>query len=1442
MLPESLIRIMLKINPNIVANYKGRNIDIYLEALEKGYEMTNTQIRKFSNKDDDMKKILKIRPDYIKYYIGYNANIYIEAIKAGYELSENQIENVIYEDINGFKEILKVRPDYVKYYHGSDISVYLEAINLGYEIEEEQFNKIRKRIDNEIVSQILEVAPHYIKYCHGNASNKEYISAIKGGYKITEEELKKFEANDIVMIALIKQDFHYIKSYTGDNISVYLEALKNKEYEMTKEELWHFMWSDSFKEILKLRPNYIEYYESSNESFYEEAINNGYELTEERIKKLSKSETVMNKALEKDVSYIKYYTGHKLSPYINAVKKGYELTEEELKKFFAIATIDDSCKLIHEKPSYIEYYTKVDIFYVKVYLEALKSYEFSQDIMTRISIDSSLTKEIIKVKPDYIKYYTGVDEDVFQVALDNGYNLTEENIKTCSKSTTIMKAAIAKDIKYIDYYTGDDLSLYVEVLRKNSDYKLDDEIITKIAEDDNVMIELIQNNPKYINYYYGDDERVFQAFLNTGHELTEEYIDRFAYSTVIMSRAIDIDYHYIKKYEGYDLSVYIKAIKKGYKLQEEDFYRIKATKETMEELLTIDPNYIKYYKGNEELFYQIALDKGFELNKENIKKCSHSDTIMYAALEIDYNYIKYYSGENEEVFLKAISLGYSPTKGDIIDKPYLTEIDCIMEILIKKDQSMIIYYTGSNIEQMSLLTNYSKKIQWDILKFYKGNKEDLLNNYDFFCSFLNYLSIPIDKFLQYSFGSKYDWLPDMKKIYSTNIEEFLKVKNYFFQNYYNNQNDNVVSISNFLELLKNYARYPELCSSIINNKENLSDNEKRKIKYLFSQDKILFDNLQTIDDMKDVNQKIKNKYLEMLENSNNIDEVKNVLCQLLFGSTYNDLLKKLATYGNTMELKKLAFNDKNSKIINDLIQEMQIYTTMIEEISNFNDINYLKQMIKKALDNIDLTLECSTFFNQFEEKMRVLYENDIKEMLTNTSKIKRTDKIIDQEKSTKYGIEVLDFSDKLYTLLVHVRNEHTENLDDLINGKSSGKMNFICLSAISNRNQIYYRNPKTYQIIFGYDKIPEGSFIMSSISNMGSNGSISRNNSEVSEVKRTQRGVLETSSAVTGHNSELLMYREGLKPSCIILPGGREPTKEEIEIAKKYNLKFVITQDIRKTISNPKEIEYEDDNSKNNTDNESPKIAELKQLKEELLSAISPSKEDGPRKIAIFSDAHALFEPTLAILEDARKKGITEIYSLGDNIGTGPNPSEVIELLKEYKVKSIIGNHELYMLEGVEKFKEHLDRTHSYRKAKENSEWTREKLSEEQKERIKLYPQMITLKIGGKKLLLCHHINDYNTGKLLVNPEEFDKVLQGHEHFEKTKENVHTLSGAGIGTAGKGKAYYLVLTEKKEGGYDMEIIYVDYDLENVRQDINISTLTKEDKEKITDWSKIGKGR
>ena len=124
------------------------------------------------------------------------------------------------------------------------------------------------------------------------------------------------------------------------------------------------------------------------------------------------------------------------------------------------------------------------------------------------------------------------------------------------------------------------------------------------------------------------------------------------------------------------------------------------------------------------------------------------------------------------------------------------------------------------------------------------------------------------------------------------------------------------------------------------------------------------------------------------------------------------------------------------------------------------------------------------------------------------------------------------------------------------------------------------------------------------------------------------------------------------------------------------------------------------------------------------------------RQIAILTDVHGLLEPLEAILEDIRRRGITDIFSLGDNIGEGPNPAETINLLEENGVISLAGNAEEYVRLGLEAF------PYIGGLRKEKSLWTLSKLGEKEKGIIELYPHFIELTIGGKNVGLCHFAND----------------------------------------------------------------------------------------------------
>lgn len=71
------------------------------------------------------------------------------------------------------------------------------------------------------------------------------------------------------------------------------------------------------------------------------------------------------------------------------------------------------------------------------------------------------------------------------------------------------------------------------------------------------------------------------------------------------------------------------------------------------------------------------------------------------------------------------------------------------------------------------------------------------------------------------------------------------------------------------------------------------------------------------------------------------------------------------------------------------------------------------------------------------------------------------------------------------------------------------------------------------------------------------------------------------------------------------------------------------------------------------------------------------------RRIAIISGCYGLIEPLEAIFNDIKHLGITEIYSLGNNIGYGPDSSGVIDMLEYTETKSVMGEFESFCVLGA---------------------------------------------------------------------------------------------------------------------------------------------------------------
>ncbi len=70
-------------------------------------------------------------------------------------------------------------------------------------------------------------------------------------------------------------------------------------------------------------------------------------------------------------------------------------------------------------------------------------------------------------------------------------------------------------------------------------------------------------------------------------------------------------------------------------------------------------------------------------------------------------------------------------------------------------------------------------------------------------------------------------------------------------------------------------------------------------------------------------------------------------------------------------------------------------------------------------------------------------------------------------------------------------------------------------------------------------------------------------------------------------------------------------------------------------------------------------------------------------KIAVLSDIHGNFEALGQVLTDAENQRVDHMLCLGDCIGYGPEPEAVVAEVRRRSIPSIIGNHEMAVLDRI---------------------------------------------------------------------------------------------------------------------------------------------------------------
>jgi len=190
------------------------------------------------------------------------------------------------------------------------------------------------------------------------------------------------------------------------------------------------------------------------------------------------------------------------------------------------------------------------------------------------------------------------------------------------------------------------------------------------------------------------------------------------------------------------------------------------------------------------------------------------------------------------------------------------------------------------------------------------------------------------------------------------------------------------------------------------------------------------------------------------------------------------------------------------------------------------------------------------------------------------------------------------------------------------------------------------------------------------------------------------------------------------------------------------------------------------------------------------------------RRIALFSDIHGNLPALDAVLADPSGEGITEAYCLGDLVGYGPDPADVIARIRESGIPTIRGNYddgigarrgECGCYYGTEQAR--LDGAASYA-------FTDSALDEADHNWLAALPDEIRFVHDGVRVLLAHgsprKINEYLLpdrldGQLLRLAEQADAdvVGVGHTHIpyhrRMSDPSGHTVHYVSCGSVGKPK-------------------------------------------------------
>lgn len=220
--------------------------------------------------------------------------------------------------------------------------------------------------------------------------------------------------------------------------------------------------------------------------------------------------------------------------------------------------------------------------------------------------------------------------------------------------------------------------------------------------------------------------------------------------------------------------------------------------------------------------------------------------------------------------------------------------------------------------------------------------------------------------------------------------------------------------------------------------------------------------------------------------------------------------------------------------------------------------------------------------------------------------------------------------------------------------------------------------------------------------------------------------------------------------------------------------------------------------------------------------------------ITVFGDIHGNLPALEAVLRNIDGRGLPNLYCLGDLVGYGTFPNEVVQLIRERRIPTLMGNYD----QGVGSDSDDCGcayKTEVERKRGELSiAWSNARTSADNKAFLRALPAHIPVQLGDLQVLLVHgsprKVNEYmfedrpdDYFERILDAAAVDVIVCGHTHLPYHKLLPSGRHIVNAGSVGKPKdhdprACYVSL--KAEGrNLIVQFIRIPYDVERSAQAI-----------------------